>query len=58
MALGALKVVVDPRNWLDGGNSVTVAYDKPSFVVGGDDMTRWRTLGPGLKIAQTARGQR
>ncbi len=56
MGLGALKVVVGPRKWLDGGNSVTVAYDQPSFLLGGDDMTAGRPLwpcGPGLRIAQT-----
>ncbi len=27
---------VDPRKWLGGGDSVTVTYEQPSFLVGDD----------------------
>ncbi len=33
MGLGGVLKVLNPETWLGGGDSVTVTYDRPSFVV-------------------------
>lgn len=35
----ALKVVINPKRWLNGGGSVAVEYDQPLFVVEGQEYT-------------------
>ena len=37
MGLGGVLKVLNLKKWLGGGDSVTVTYDQPSFVVDGEE---------------------